>query len=152
MAKHLNSILYSLCIKPVKRTGTVAGVLFFLLFLFSTNDINAQEKLKVALVSGAHSPSYEGNYYIRLFWDYLEENDYPVEVVFISSQEGSDGFLNLNKLAEVDAAVFNVRRKTPSAEDLAVFREFFNSGKGFVAIRSTSHAWENWPDFDQEVL
>jgi len=160
MAQYFTSVLCTLYIKPIytlytrhnKKMGRLTGMLFFLLVLFNTNEINAQEKLKVALVSGAHSPSYEGNYSMRLFRDYLKENDYPIEVVFISSQEGTDAFLNLDKLEEVDAAVFNVRRKTPSAEDLAIFREFFNSGKGFVAIRSTSHAWENWPDFDQEVL
>lgn len=137
----------------IQRAGIVVGtLLLFFIFLFPLNNASAQEKLKVALVSGAHSPSYEGNYSMRLLRDYLEENDYPIEIIFISSQEGTDTFLNLEKLKTVDTAVFNVRRKTPAEQDLAIFRDFFNSGKGFVAIRSTSHAWENWSDFDQEVL
>lgn len=136
----------------IQRSGLVVGVLLIFQFLLSVSQVNAQQKLRVALVSGAHSPSYEGNYSMRLLRNYLEENDYPIEVVFISSQEGTDSFLNLEKLKTVDTAVFNVRRKTPTEQDLAIFRDFFNSGKGFVALRSTSHAWENWPDFDQEVL
>lgn len=110
-----------------------------------------QKRLRVALVSGTESEAYQANHAMSLLKSYLEEN-YPIDCVLVTSQEGSDSFHNLQELKNVDTAVFHVRRKTPSEQDLEILRNFIDSGKGFVALRSTSHAWENWPDFDKEVL
>jgi|GEM_PF-640044 len=111
----------------------------------------SQNEIHVALVSGSESPSYQAHYAMSLLKDYLEEN-YPVKGTIINSEEGSDQFDNLDALKSVDTAVFFVRRKTPSPDDLEIIKSFVESGKGFVALRPTSHAWENWPTFDQEVL
>lgn len=111
----------------------------------------AQERHRIALVAGSELPGHQttrGMGYLKAF---LEKN-YPFECVLITSSEEENTFANLQALRDADSAVFLVRRKTPSADDLALFREFFNSGKGFVALASTSHAFENWKTFDSEVL
>ena len=54
-------------------------------------------------------------------------------------------------LLEVDTALFHLRRKTLDERNLAVLKQFFASGKGFVALRSTSHGFENWRDFDTQA-
>jgi hypothetical protein len=71
--------------------------------------------------------------------------------VLVANSAGT-GFENVERLLDADAAVFFVEAKKLDAHNLSVIRRFFESGKGVIAIRPTSHGWENWPDFDVEVL
>jgi len=75
-----------------------------------------------------------------------------------------DTFVGLHALAEADAAILSIRRRTPTKEQLDVFRKFLAAGKPLVAIRTTSHAFclaggkkpaagkDEWPTFDREVV
>jgi type 1 glutamine amidotransferase len=58
----------------------------------------------------------------------------------------------LEKLAEADLAVLFVRRMTLPESELDEIRKFLKAGKPLVALRTSSHAFENWKEFDQEVL
>lgn len=108
--------------------------------------------LRVCLVSGANdSKPYVTDTTLRDLAEYLRREDRMVCEVVVMDAAGKN-FVHLERLLEADAAIFFVRRKTPEPAQLAVLRQFFASGKGFIALRSTSHAWENWPDFDVEVL
>ncbi len=108
--------------------------------------------LRVCLVSGANdSKPYATDTTLKELADYLRQEDRMVcEVVVMNPAR--TGFVSLERLLAADAAIFFVRRKTPDAAQLAILRQFFASGKGFIALRSTSHAWDNWRDFDVEVL
>lgn len=108
--------------------------------------------LRVCLVSGAQdSKPYTTDDSLAALARYLE-TVHKMTCTLLTWDATSAGFKDIDRLLEADAAVFFVRRKTPNAHNLDVLRKFFASGKGFVALRSTSHAWENWPDFDAEVL
>lgn len=115
-------------------------------------DSPAQRPLRVCLVSGSQdSKPYSTDDSLAVLARYLE-TEQKMTCTLLTWDAASAGFNGIEKLLEADAAVFFVRRKTPNAHNLDVLRKFFASGKGFVALRSTSHAWENWPDFDAEVL
>lgn len=105
--------------------------------------------LRVCLVSGAET-YHSGEAFARLA-AYLESAHGMKCEVLTFSADGTE-LRGIERLAAADTAVFHVRRKTLKPEHLAVLKTFFASGKGFIALRSTSHAWENWPDFDREVL
>lgn len=108
--------------------------------------------LRVCLVSGANdSKPYATDTTLKQLADYLRKEDRMVREVVVMNPAGT-GFVSLERLLAADAAIFFVRRKTPDAAQLAILRQFFASGKGFIALRSTSHAWDNWRDFDVEVL
>jgi len=108
--------------------------------------------LRVCLVSGANdSKPYATDTTLKELADYLRKEDRMVCEVVVMNPAGT-GFVSLERLLAADAAIFFVRRKTPDAAQLAILRQFFASGKGFIALRSTSHAWDNWRDFDVEVL
>jgi type 1 glutamine amidotransferase len=108
--------------------------------------------LRVCLVSGANdSVPYSTDKTLAALAQYLE-TEHGMRCTVLTLNAAKTGFDGIERLMEADAAVFFVRRKTPDPHHLAVLRKFFSSGKGFVALRSTSHAWENWPDFDREVL
>ncbi|MBI5799169.1 MAG: ThuA domain-containing protein [Verrucomicrobia bacterium] len=108
--------------------------------------------MRVCLVSGANdSAPYGTDASLAALARYLE-TEHKMTCTLLAWDAATAGFKDIDRLLEADAAVFFVRRKTPDAHNLDVLRRFFASGKGFIALRSTSHAWENWPDFDAEVL
>jgi len=109
----------------------------------------APAALRVALVSGAES--YQSDQAFAGLGDYLEKTHH-MRCTVLKFNEAKDSILDIEELLKADSAVFHVRRKTLKPADLAVLKKFFASGKGFVALRSTSHGWENWPEFDQEIL
>ena len=105
--------------------------------------------LRVCLVSGAET--YRSDEAFARLASYLErEHGMKCEVLRFSA-DGTE-LPGIERLLEADTAVFHVRRKTLKPEHLAVLKKFFAAGKGFVAVRSTSHGWENWKEFDREVL
>ena len=96
--------------------------------------------LRVCLVSGANdSKPYATDTTLKELADYLRQEDRMVREVVVMNPAGT-GFVSLERLLAADAAIFFVRRKTPDAAQLAIRRQFFASGKGFIALRSTSHA------------
>jgi hypothetical protein len=108
-----------------------------------------RKPLRVCLVSGAET--YRSDEAFAGLAAYLErEQGMKCEVLSFSAD--GTALPGIERLLEADTAVFHVRRKTLNPEHLAVLKWFFASGKGFVALRSTSHGWENWKDFDREVL
>ena len=112
----------------------------------------ATSPLRVCLVSGANdSAPYSTDRTLGDLARYLEK-DHGMTCTLLTWDATTAGFPQIERLLETDVAIFFVRRKTPNPAHLAVLKKFFSSGKGFVALRSTSHAWENWVDFDTEVL
>jgi type 1 glutamine amidotransferase len=61
-------------------------------------------------------------------------------------------------LKDADLVLLSVRRRVPPQEQLAVIREYLDSGKPLVGIRTASHAFslrdkpDGWPAFDKDVL
>ncbi len=135
---------------PLLRVACVLAAFATLAALAAT--LAAAGPLRVCLVSGANdSAPYATD---RTLADLARalESDHAMRCTVLTWDAASAGFRDIDRLLDAEAAIFFVRRKTPNPHNLAVLRKFFSSGKGFVALRSTSHAWENWPDFDAEVL
>lgn len=109
----------------------------------------AGQPLRVCLVSGAET--YHTDEDFATLADYLRR-EHGMQVEILRMSEDQKSIVGIERLLKADTAVFHVRRKTLNAENLAILKRFFDSGKGFVALRSTSHGWENWRDFDQTVL
>ena len=58
----------------------------------------------------------------------------------------------LDQLKDADLLVVMVRRMTLSENELNQIKAYVNSGKPIVGIRTASHAFENWKEWDHEVL
>lgn len=58
----------------------------------------------------------------------------------------------LDALNDADLLVLYMRRRELPAEQLAMFKKWFEAGKPVVAIRTSSHAFQNWLEFDKLVL
>lgn len=107
--------------------------------------------LRICLLSGNEEPIYRSNENLAALKTWLEAN-HPFTCELVRPVGDGARFDDIDALARADAAVIFVRRKTPDAETLAAIRKFFSSGRGVVALRTASHAWQNWPEFDVEVL
>ncbi len=71
-------------------------------------------------------------------------------VVLQSDQ--TDFLPGLEKLERADLAVFYLRRRTLPDSQMALIHRYLDAGKPLVALRTSSHAFQNWPAFDREVL
>ena len=109
----------------------------------------APRPLRVVLVSGAET--YNTDQSFSDLAEYLRrEHGMECEVLKMSPDQKS--IIGVERLLQADTALFHLRRKTLDETSLAAVKQFFASGKGFVALRSTSHGFENWRDFDTQVL
>jgi len=58
----------------------------------------------------------------------------------------------LEALDKADLAILFIRRMTLPEDQIARFRKYAASGKPILGLRTASHAFENWKEWDREVL
>jgi nicotinamidase-related amidase/type 1 glutamine amidotransferase len=58
----------------------------------------------------------------------------------------------LEALKDADLLVMYMHRRTLPDAQLAQFKAYFDAGKPVVAVRTASHAFQNWLEFDKVVL
>jgi type 1 glutamine amidotransferase len=80
--------------------------------------------------------------------------DYKVKTLLLErpNDEKIQSIPGLEKLAEADLVVLMVRRMTLPENELKHVRKYLAAGKPLVGLRTASHAFENWKEFDAEVL
>jgi type 1 glutamine amidotransferase/nicotinamidase-related amidase len=87
----------------------------------------------------------------------LEKRGVKCSFVFADDKD-KNSFPDIAKLKEADLMVLSVRRRVPPSDQLQVIRDYLESGKPMVGIRTASHAFslrdkpDGWPAFDTEVL
>lgn len=86
---------------------------------------------------------------------------FSVEFVF-DSEKDKNLFPGVERLADMDALLVSVRRRTMKQSDLEMIQRFVKSGKPVIGIRTASHAFSLknqvpavghgvWPELDREV-
>ncbi len=108
----------------------------------------AETPLKVCLISG--SAEYDSDTSLTAFQKYLEER-YNARSTLIKAR----GFANLpglEALDKCDAALFFTRRLTIGGEQLERVKKYCLSGRPIVAVRTASHGFQKWLEFDKLVL
>ena len=65
---------------------------------------------------------------------------------------GQTAFDGLEEIADADILLVSVRRRTPPKEQLEAIRRHVAAGKPVVGIRTASHAFQPWLEFDQTIL
>lgn len=76
---------------------------------------------------------------------------FSVRPTIIQSDSKSD-LSGLEALDKADLLILYMRRRTLPDEQLDRFKEYFDSGKPVVALRTASHGFQNWLEFDKVVL
>lgn len=106
------------------------------------------EPLKVVFVSGSFE--YESDKALTLLQEYLDRN-YEVEITFLKASDWNV-LPGLEALDSCDVALFYTRRLTIDGEDLERIRAYVGAGRPVVAVRTASHGFQNYLEFDKEVL
>jgi rhodanese-related sulfurtransferase/type 1 glutamine amidotransferase len=103
---------------------------------------------EIVLISGEFE--YQSKATLPPFKESLEKH-HGFHCTYLERTEGDD-IPGLAALDKADLAIVFIRRMTLPEEQLSRFRKFVDSGKPLIALRTSSHAFENWKEFDRDVL
>jgi type 1 glutamine amidotransferase/nicotinamidase-related amidase len=76
----------------------------------------------------------------------------------LAGDKDKNYFNGMDALKDADLLVLSVRRRIPPPEQLKLVRDYLESGRPLVGIRTASHAFslvgkpDGWPELDHEVL
>ncbi|HEU5115197.1 MAG TPA: ThuA domain-containing protein, partial [Isosphaeraceae bacterium] len=119
-----------------------------LLLFLALPAARAEEPLKICLLSG--SEEYESDRTLSDYQKHLEAH-YPVRCTLLKA-EGTDHLPGLKALDDCDVALFFTRRLTISGDELEAVKRYVLAGKPIVGVRTASHGFQNWLEFDKLVL
>ncbi len=106
------------------------------------------EPLRVVFVSGSFL--YDSDAVLAEYKSWIETN-YAVTVTLVSAKDWDD-LPGLEALDSCDVALFYTRRLKIDGDQLQRIRNYVSAGKPVVAVRTASHGFENWPEFDHDIL
>ena len=102
----------------------------------------------IVLISGEYE--YDSARTLPAFKQYLATN-YAFDCIYLERTKGEE-IPGLDALEKADLAIIFVRRMTLPEEQLGKIRKFIESGKPLIGLRTASHAFENWKEWDRDVL
>jgi len=102
----------------------------------------------IVLISGEYE--YDSARTLPAFKEYLATN-YGFNCIYLERTKGEE-IPGLDALEKADLAVIFARRMTLPEEQLGKIRKFIESGKPLIGLRTASHAFENWKEWDRDVL
>jgi len=105
-------------------------------------------KSTIVLISGEYE--YMSAETLPAFKKHLETN-YGFNCIFLERTKGED-IPGLDALEKADLVILFARRMTLPEEQLDKIKKYVASGKPLIGLRTASHAFENWKEFDHDVL
>jgi type 1 glutamine amidotransferase len=102
----------------------------------------------IVLISGEYE--YDSARTLPAFKQHLATN-YGFNCIYLERTK-SEEIPGLDALEKADLAIIFVRRMTLPEEQLGKIRKFIASGKPVIGLRTASHAFENWKEWDHDVL
>ena len=105
-------------------------------------------RLKLCMLSGSFE--YDSETSLAVFQDYIEKN-HPVQATQIIYQSEDDD-RSLEPLQDTDVLLVFTRRLNTTGKELDRFKAYCAAGRPIVGVRTASHAYQNWLDFDKDVL
>lgn len=109
---------------------------------------DAPTPLRVVMLSG--SEEYQSDQSLDQFRDWLEAR-YPIRATVLKAR-GTTDLPGLQALDSCDVVLVFTRRLTLPDDQLARVQAYLTSGRPIVAVRTASHAFQNWLDFDRLIL
>jgi len=136
------------------RGGTVRICLFA--FVFTSTQVLADDPpkissgrpLRVVLLSG--SVEYESADSLS-HWKETLENEYLIRCELLQAEK-EDRIPGLERLDKADLAVFFTRRIKMPVEELGPLKSYLSSEKPILALRTASHGFQGYLEFDREIL
>src|SRR5437588_12696183 len=123
------------------------AALFFLVIQI-VSEAESARRPTIVLISGEYE--YKSAETLPVFKQYLETN-YGFNCIYLERAKGED-IPGLDALGKADLVILFVRRMTLPAEQLGRIKNYVESGKSLIALRTASHPFENWNEVHDEVL
>jgi type 1 glutamine amidotransferase len=130
---------------------SLVGAFALTVWLFATVLANAAEpanKPTIVLISGEFE--YKSAETLPLFKRFLETN-YDFNCIYLERTQGED-IPGLDALEKADLVLLFARRMTLPENQLGKIKRYVESGKPLIGLRTASHAFENWKEWDHDVL
>ena len=109
-----------------------------------------KETLRLTMLSGSFE--YDSEDSLTVLRDYLRYHSPAISATLIPYRsEDDDPSLQLLE-EETDVLLVFTRRLNTTGAELERFRQYCAVGKPIVGVRTASHAYQNWLEFDREVL
>lgn len=115
-----------------------------------------EKSLNIVFISGSNE--YVSHHTLKEYKQTLENSYSNINVSILQA----DGVLNekgeysnlkgTDVLKDCDLLLTFVRRTTISGKAIDDIKKYVASGKPLVALRTSSHGFQSWPEFDKEVL
>jgi len=93
---------------------------------------------------------YDSQDSLTVLRDYLTENA-PVDSHIVAWQSEDDE-VSLEPITEADIVMVFARRLNTTGPELQLFQRYCAEGRPIIGLRTASHAFQNWLDFDGVVL
>ncbi|MDP4131358.1 MAG: ThuA domain-containing protein [Bacteroidota bacterium] len=131
-------------------------ILLLLLILPSAMQAQTHENLRVVFISASNE--YVSHITLKAYKKYLEKT-YPGIRITILQGNGpvndKDEYTNLDgtdALKNCDVLLVFARRTGFSGKAIDDLKAYVQANKPIVALRTASHGFQAWPEFDKEVL
>lgn len=125
----------------------IARSVCFALLCFATHAAEPARKPTLVLISGEYE--YGSTNTLPAFRQFLESN-YSLTCIYLERK--GEQIPGLDSLKNADLAIFYIRRMTLPEDQLAHIKNYVNSGRPIIGLRTASHAFENWKEFDNVIL
>ncbi len=108
-------------------------------------------RIKVVLISGEFEYSSRETFPA---WKAFLERTYPIDCTYLERPAATNvqSIAGLEALDRADLAIIMIRRMVLPADQLNRFKAYLDSGRPLIGLRTASHSFENWREFDKEVL
>lgn len=126
------------------------------ILLFGMCSSGEDKNLNIVFISGSNE--YVSHHTLKEYKQNLENAYSNVKVTILQA----DGPLNekgeysnldgTEALEDCDVLLTFVRRTTISGKAIGDIKKYVQSGKPLAALRTSSHGFQSWPEFDKEVL
>lgn len=128
---------------------------FFAIFALLTFSAAAAETppqpkaLRIVMFSG--SKEYDSTASLAKLKKTLEQDLHAICTLHEVEEKGTK-LEGIEDLDTADVALFFTRRVSLAPEPLARVKKFVASGKAVIGIRTASHGFQTWLEFDREIL
>jgi len=127
--------------------------LLFLAFISACATAHARDEKprKPHILFIACEDEYDAKNTLPAFAKELNKGD-AYKITTLTGNEKKTDIPGLDALDSADLLVLYFRRTTLPEDQLKKFKAYFESGKPTLAIRTSSHGFQNWLEFDRTVL
>jgi len=106
------------------------------------------DSLSLFMVSG--SAEYHSAENLAILADYLEKSG--IHATIVEAGDKGNQIPDVDQLSRHDVLVLFCRRLDLDPASLQQIQKWCWLGKPVIGIRTASHAFQNWPEFDSEIL